>query len=145
MSLKEKIKKFPDSPGVYLMQDSQGKIIYIGKALSLKKRVSSYFFSSLVSSKQSVLVKQIADIDIVLTPSEAEALILEAGLIKEHKPKYNIAIKDDKAYPFLKLTIKLAQGLLNTRTSLFIAERDSKRILKGRWVLKDRPIKNQWP
>lgn len=104
-TLSEKVKSLPDSPGVYLMKDAEGTIIYVGKAISLKKRVGSYFSRGSTTSKQEILVSKIQDIDHVLTASEAEALILEAGLIKEHHPKYNIAIKDDKAYPLLKLTI----------------------------------------
>ncbi|MFH2138188.1 MAG: excinuclease ABC subunit UvrC [Candidatus Omnitrophota bacterium] len=106
MNLKEKIKTLPDGPGVYLMKDVSDKIIYIGKASSLKKRVSSYFTSSVKTIKQQALVCKINDLDFVTTCSEAEALILEAGLIKEHRPKYNTAIKDDKSYPLLKLTIR---------------------------------------
>jgi len=106
MNLTGKIKHLPDRPGVYLMKDAQGRIIYIGKAVSLKKRVNSHFRKSGQTVKQTVMLSKIKDIDILTTASEAEALILEAGLIKEYKPKYNVAIKDDKAYPMLKLTVK---------------------------------------
>jgi len=106
MNIASKIKHLPDRPGVYLMKDVQGSIIYIGKAASLKKRVSSHFRKSGQTAKQTVMLSKIKDIDILMTSSEAEALILEAGLIKEYKPKYNVAIKDDKAYPMLKLTVK---------------------------------------
>ncbi|MBI4845916.1 MAG: excinuclease ABC subunit UvrC [Candidatus Omnitrophica bacterium] len=105
MKLLKKVKSLPELPGVYLMKGKEGKILYVGKALSLKKRVGSYFTNSLKLPKQAALLEKVIDIDFVQTSSEAEALILEAGLIKEHKPKYNVAIKDDKAYPFLKLTI----------------------------------------
>ncbi len=97
MKLSSKVKSLPDAPGVYLMKDNAHNIIYIGKASALKKRVSSYFNASAKTKTQAVLISQIKDIDFITTSSEAEALILEAGLIKEHKPKYNIAIKDDKA------------------------------------------------
>ena len=87
------------------MKDVQGTIIYVGKAISLKKRVSSYFTGSQQPAKQKILVSKIQDIDHVLTLTEEEALILEAALIKEHMPKYNVAIKDDKAYPLLRLSV----------------------------------------
>lgn len=105
MSLKDKIKSLPDSPGVYLMKDKAGTIIYVGKAISIRKRVSSYFTKSATTTKQKVLVSKIVDIDFVKCLTEAEALILEAALIKENKPKYNVAIKDDKAYPLLRLSV----------------------------------------
>ncbi len=105
MKLLEKVKSLPESPGVYLMKGQDGQILYGGKASSLKKRVSSYFTSSPKLPRQAVLLNKVIDIDFVLASSEAEALILEAGLIKEYKPKYNVAIKDDKAYPCLKLTV----------------------------------------
>ncbi|MCP4650162.1 MAG: excinuclease ABC subunit UvrC [PVC group bacterium] len=104
MKLIDKVKTLPDNPGVYLMKDSSGGIIYIGKASSLKKRVGSYFSKTTKNVKQQALVNNIKDIDSITTTTEAEALILESGLIKEYKPKYNTAIKDDKAYPLLKLT-----------------------------------------
>lgn len=106
MKIIDKVKTLPELPGVYLMKDAAGNIIYVGKASSLKKRVRSYFTKSHKPLKQEILINQIRDIDFIPTASEAEALILEAGLIKEYKPKYNIEIKDDKAYPRLKLTIK---------------------------------------
>ena len=100
------LKKLPEQPGVYLMKDAAGTIIYVGKAGSLRKRVASYFSKHGASPKQAALVAAISDIDFVQTGSEAEALILESGLIKEHQPKYNVAIRDDKAYPLLKVTIR---------------------------------------
>ncbi len=87
------------------MKDAAGVIIYVGKAISLRKRVGSYFTGSQQPAKQKILVSKIQDIDHVLTLTEEEALILEAALIKEYKPKYNVAIKDDKAYPLLRLTV----------------------------------------
>ncbi|MFH1093307.1 MAG: excinuclease ABC subunit UvrC [Candidatus Omnitrophota bacterium] len=103
MNLSDKVKAMPDGSGVYLMLDKDGAIIYIGKAISLKKRVSSYFGSSAKGQRLKLLVSGIADIEFITTSTEAEALILEAGLIKENKPKFNIDIKDDKAYPLLRL------------------------------------------
>lgn len=99
------IKKLPDSPGVYLMQDKRGAIIYIGKASSLKKRVGSYFHRHLANDRTGLLVSQVKKIDVISTSSEAEALLLEASLVKQHRPKFNIDLKDDKSYPFLKITL----------------------------------------
>ncbi len=104
MKLIEKIKSLPDGPGVYLMLDKDGVIIYIGKAISLKKRVSSYFSASVKGQRTKLMVSRIENIEFITTSTEAEALILEAGLIKENKPKFNIDIKDDKAYPLLRLS-----------------------------------------
>ncbi len=104
MKLSDKVKSLPDSPGVYLMLDNDRIIIYIGKAVSLKKRVSSYFGSSAKPRRIRLLISRIADIEFITTSTEAEALILEAALIKENKPKFNIDIKDDKAYPLLRLS-----------------------------------------
>lgn len=104
MDFKEKIKDFPNSPGVYLMKDGSGKIIYIGKALSLKKRVSSYFQRSKNRGpKAGLLLSNLRDISFIKTKSEAQALILEAGLIKKHLPKYNVELRDDKSYPFIRI------------------------------------------
>ena len=105
MALKEKIKKFPDSPGVYLMKDARGRVIYIGKANSLRKRVSSYFVKRHIMPRIEHLVSEIRKIDYITTNSEAEALIYEASLIKSNRPKFNIDLKDDKSYPYLKLTL----------------------------------------
>jgi len=105
MTLQEKIQVLPNKPGVYLMKNSEDEIIYVGKAVSLKKRVRSYFRSTRHdSAKTRALVKNVADIEYILTDSELEALILECNLIKEHRPKYNINLKDDKSYPYLKIT-----------------------------------------
>lgn len=105
MGIKEKIEKFPNVPGVYLMKDKDGRVIYIGKARSLRKRVASYFSSSRDEfTKTALLVDEIRDIDYIPCSSEEDALLLEASLVKEHKPKYNVELKDDKSYPFLKLT-----------------------------------------
>ncbi len=105
MEILKKIKTFPRSPGVYLMKDKNNKVIYVGKAKNLHNRVSSYFSNSFTDPKTSILVNNIFDIDFIVTENEIEALILEDTLIKQHLPKYNILLKDDKRYPFLKLTI----------------------------------------
>jgi len=104
--LDDVVKNLPELPGVYLMKDNGGRILYIGKAISLKKRVSSYFRKSAGQAPKVVsLVPQIRIIDYIVTSSELEALILENNLIKKHKPKYNVILKDDKNYPYLCLTI----------------------------------------
>ncbi len=102
----EKIKLLPDSPGVYIMKNKDGKIIYIGKAKVLKNRVKQYFqASSNHSPKVKAMVSNIADFEYILCDSEMEALVLECNLIKEHTPKYNILLKDGKHYPYIKLTL----------------------------------------
>ncbi len=105
MSLEQKLKEIPISAGVYLYKDSAGKIIYIGKAKRLRSRVRSYFQARPFDRKTDALVRQIADVEFIVTDNEVEALILEATLTKKHKPRYNVNLKDDKSYPHLKLTI----------------------------------------
>ena len=104
MSLEEKIQQFPTSPGVYLMRDAAGEIIYVGKARSLRQRVRSYFNPS-GDSRYHVkfLMAKVADIEVVLTDTEKEALLLENTLIKQHHPRYNLNLKDDKTYFSLRL------------------------------------------
>ncbi len=102
---KEKIKNIPELPGVYMMKDVSGAILYVGKAASLNKRVSSYFRPGLgLSRRIGLMVEKTADVTCLLTGSEAEALILEAALIKKYNPRYNVELKDDKSYPYLALT-----------------------------------------
>jgi excinuclease ABC subunit C len=96
-----KIKSLPENPGIYQYLNSQGQIIYVGKAKNLKKRVSSYFTKNHDNTKTSILVKQINDIRFVVVSSEFDALILENNLIKEYQPKYNIQLKDDKTFPWI--------------------------------------------
>ncbi len=103
--LNQKLKNLPDKPGVYLMKDDQGRIIYVGKAVLLTNRVRSYFQSSRNhSAKVQAMVARIADLEYIVTSSEIEALILECNLIKKHRPKYNISLRDDKTYPYIKVT-----------------------------------------
>lgn len=104
--LKEVIKNFPQEPGVYLMKNSLDRIIYVGKAKKIKSRLQSYFNDSKdISPKTKFLVSQINDISYILTKTEVEAFLLEASLIKKHKPKYNIRLKDDKAYPYIRFSM----------------------------------------
>ena len=103
--IKEKLAILPEEPGVYLMYDKNRTIIYVGKALVLKNRIKSYFSSSILDNKTTHLVANIADFEYIITNSEQEAFILEANLIKQHQPRYNIIMKDDKKYPFIKINI----------------------------------------
>ncbi|MBF0330435.1 MAG: excinuclease ABC subunit UvrC [Candidatus Omnitrophica bacterium] len=103
-SLKAKISGLPLTSGVYLMKDAAGVIIYVGKAVNLRRRVQSYFRGKTHHIKTDQLVENITDIDVVLTHSEAAALILEAALVKEHQPKYNIELKDSKSYPYIEIS-----------------------------------------
>ncbi len=96
-------KKLPGSPGVYLMKDIENRVIYVGKAASLRDRVSQYFRES-DSPKTRMLVRKIDDLEYIVTGTEVEALVLESNLIKEHTPRYNVKLRDDKSYPFIKIT-----------------------------------------
>lgn len=102
----EKLKLLPDSPGVYIMKDDHGRIIYVGKAIVLKNRVRQYFQNNRSHTpKVRAMVSHVADFEIIMTHSEVEALILECNLIKKHRPRYNISLKDDKSYPYVKVTV----------------------------------------
>lgn len=104
-TLSQKLETLPKVPGVYLMHNAKGRIIYVGKAINLASRVRSYFHTSAQeNSKTRRLVGEIRDIEWIITDSEVEALILEANLIKKHRPRYNVRLKDDKRYPYLKVT-----------------------------------------
>ncbi|GAB6273538.1 MAG: excinuclease ABC subunit UvrC [Peptococcaceae bacterium] len=106
MTLAEKLKFLPDRPGVYIFREAAGEIIYVGKAVSLKKRVRQYFQKDNhpVLSKAKYLVERVSDLEYIVTDNEIEALILEGNLIKKHRPRYNVNLKDDKSYPYLKIT-----------------------------------------
>ena len=105
-TLKERVKDFPQTPGVYLMKNTAEKIIYVGKAKNLRSRVRSYLTDAKDHSpKTRLLVRQIQTIDYILTGTEVEAFLLEASLIKKHRPRYNIRLKDDKAYPYIRVTM----------------------------------------
>lgn len=104
--LQNTLKNLPDSPGVYIMKDGQGTVIYVGKAKVLKNRVRSYFHATNLSEKTRTLVSNIADLEYIVVDSEMEALLLENNLIKQYKPKYNILLKDDKGYPFIRIDLQ---------------------------------------
>ncbi len=102
-----KIVHLPESPGVYLWKDAEGTVLYVGKAKRLRSRVRSYLGADAGDSlKTAALVRQMADVDTIVVPSEAHALILEANLIKEYKPRFNITLRDDKSYPYIKVTVQ---------------------------------------
>ncbi|MCQ9208832.1 MAG: GIY-YIG nuclease family protein, partial [Omnitrophica bacterium] len=105
MDIKKKIKSFPDSAGIYLIKDKKGRILYVGKASSLRKRVNSYFQKPPTARIQALL-SRLEDIDYIQSPSSAQALLLENSLIKRYKPYYNVALKDDKSYPLIKINTK---------------------------------------
>ena len=104
-AIEDKLKRLPDKPGVYLMLSEEEKIIYVGKASSLKNRVRSYFRDGSAPIKVLAMVRHIKDIDYIVTDTEVEALILECNLIKKHRPRYNVLLKDDKTYPYIKITL----------------------------------------
>ena len=106
MPLEDKLSYLPPKPGVYLFKDQAGEVIYVGKAISLKSRVRSYFQAAGgLSPKVRAMMARAADLDYIVTDSEVEALILESNLIKAHRPRYNVFLKDDKSYPYIKITL----------------------------------------
>ncbi len=106
LELKEKLSLLPAAPGVYLHKNKQGKVIYVGKAKQLTQRVRSYFHTGgEKDAKTLLLVKQIRDFDYIVTDSDADALVLENQLIKEYRPLYNVRLKDDKSYPYLRISL----------------------------------------
>lgn len=107
LSLEDKLKNLPEKPGIYIMRDADNEIIYVGKAKNLKNRVRQYFQASKGHSPKVVaMVERIENLEYIITDTELEALILECNLIKKHRPKYNILLKDDKHYPYIKVTVK---------------------------------------
>ena len=111
--LHDKALSLPYVPGVYLMSDRHGTVIYVGKAKKLKNRVSQYFQDSAAQTpKTRMMVAQIDSFDTIVARSEFEALVLECSLIKRHMPKYNILLKDDKGYPYLRLDLREAYPVL---------------------------------
>jgi excinuclease ABC subunit C len=105
MTLEDKLARLPDRPGVYMYKDAKAQVVYVGKAASLRGRVRSYFQESRPrDAKTDALVRQITDLEYIVTDNELEALMLEANLVRRHRPRYNIILRDDKHYPFLRLT-----------------------------------------
>jgi excinuclease ABC, C subunit len=113
--LEAKLKDLPGSPGIYQFKNDKGKIIYVGKALNLKNRVRSYFHGSVESPKTIALVNKIEDLELIVTDNEIEAFVLENNLIKEFKPRYNVNLKDDKSFPYIKVTNELFPRIFSTR------------------------------
>lgn len=113
-AIQNKLPLLPDKPGCYLMKDRQGTIIYVGKAKVLKNRVRSYFTGS-HDTKTQRLVTEIHDFEYIVTSTNIEALILELTLIKKHDPKYNVLLKDDKSFPYIKITNEKHPRLVITR------------------------------
>jgi len=114
--LELKIQNLPQLPGVYQFKDSTGKVIYVGKAKNLKNRVKSYFMKTQPTNpKINALVSKISDVEVIVTPSEVEALILEANLIKKLKPRYNVSLRDDKSYPYIVITNEPFPRVFSTR------------------------------
>src|SRR5580658_1822857 len=105
MELREKVDGLPTEPGVYLFKDAAEKILYVGKARSLRSRVKSYFLEShWADAKTGSLVREIADLDYIVVDNEREALALENSLIKQYQPKFNVLLRDDKTYPYIRFT-----------------------------------------
>jgi excinuclease ABC subunit C len=116
MELTEKVAALPAQPGVYLFKDALGDILYVGKARSLRHRVRSYFSDSkLLDAKTGSLVREVADLDFILADNEREALALENNLIKQHKPRFNVLLRDDKTYPYIRLTAEKYPRVYVTR------------------------------
>mgnify|MGYP001396194151 FL=1 len=110
----EKLSLLPEQPGCYMMKDRQGTVIYVGKAKNLRNRVRSYFTGT-HDTKTQALVNEIEDFEYIVTSSEIEALLLEINLIKQYDPKYNVMLKDDKSYPYIKITAEKYPRLIITR------------------------------
>ena len=117
-ALETAIKKLPDNPGVYQFLDDAGRVLYVGKAKNLKNRVRSYFAGKSSSYRIELMVAKAADIEFIISTSEIEALVLENNLIKKLKPRYNISLKDDKTYPYIKVTSELYPRIYPTRKVL---------------------------
>ena len=125
MKINNIVNEFPNLPGVYLMKNDKGNIIYIGKAKNLKNRVSSYFNRTLDSEKTIELVKNIDDIEYIICKSEIDALILENNLIKKHRPKYNINLKDEKTYPYIKITKEKFPKISVVRSTKYLEHKNA--------------------
>ncbi len=116
MKIEDKLKSLPTKPGIYQFIDNKGKILYVGKAINLRNRVRSYFQKSrFLDPRLNIMVKKISDLEFIITDSDVEALILEANLIREYKPRYNINLKDDKSYPYIRITAEDFPQVFPTR------------------------------
>ena len=116
--IEEKLSTLPENPGVYLMKNSNGKIIYVGKAVILKNRVRQYFRKTEKTARIEKMVSLIHDFEYIITDTEDEALILECTLIKKYKPKFNVLLKDDKTYPYIKVGEKNGRPLIQLTRNL---------------------------
>jgi excinuclease ABC subunit C len=155
-TIKNKLKILPEKPGCYLMKDSSGMVIYIGKAKVLRNRVYSYFVGS-HNEKTQRLINEIKDFDYIVTSNNSEALILEMNLIKKNLPKYNIMLKDDKSYPYLKITDERHPRLIITREVKqdkgkyfgpypnVKAANETKKLLEHLYPLRRCPLSNKRP
>ena len=116
--IEEKLSTLPENPGVYLMKNSNGKIIYVGKAVILKNRVRQYFRKTEKTARIEKMVSLIHDFEYIITDTEDEALILECNLIKKYKPKFNVLLKDDKTYPYIKVGEKNGKPIIQLTRNL---------------------------
>ena len=116
--IEEKLSTLPENPGVYLMKNSNGKIIYVGKAVILKNRVRQYFRKNEKTARIEKMVSLIHDFEYIITDTEDEALILECNLIKKYKPKFNVLLKDDKTYPYIKVGEKNDKPIIQLTRNL---------------------------
>lgn len=116
--IEEKLSTLPENPGVYLMKNSNGKIIYVGKAVVLKNRVRQYFRKNEKTTRIEKMVSLIHDFEYIITDTEDEALILECNLIKKYKPKFNVLLKDDKTYPYIKVGEKNDKPIIQLTRNL---------------------------
>lgn len=116
--IEEELKKLPAKPGVYLMKDKEDNIIYVGKAISLKNRVRQYFRKNNKTTRIEKMVSLIDHFEYIVTDNEAEALILECNLIKKNRPRFNVLLKDDKSYPYIKVTLRrrISKCVYNEKT-----------------------------
>ncbi len=116
MKIDDKLNTLPTKPGIYQFLDPKGQILYVGKANNLRSRVKSYFQKSRnLDPRLMIMVKKVSDLEFIITDSDVEALILEANLIREHKPRYNINLKDDKSFPYIRITAENFPQVFPTR------------------------------
>ena len=126
-NIEEELKKLPNKPGVYVMRDKEDKIIYVGKAISLKNRVRQYFRKNNKTARIEKMVSLIDHFEYIVVDNEAEALILECNLIKKNRPKFNVLLKDDKTYPYIKIdlasdypTVFMTRKIVNDGSKYFV-------------------------